>query len=145
MGNCEKLKWNRRKLGLSQKEFADKVGVSIGTISRLETDETTWETMQDVTFDKIFSAFDGKDAWPMKNREVQKTIEPEEEPVKVEEKTEVSWAERVVCMINNNGITEQDTKTMSLLEFVLDGLKEAENHEEFVANIKLLKRILKDY
>ncbi len=60
MGRCARLKFNRRKLGLSQKEFAERVGLSVGTISRLETDETTWETIQDSTFDKINSIFESE-------------------------------------------------------------------------------------
>lgn len=53
MGRCEKLKWNRRKLGMTQKELADKIGVCVSTISKLETDETAWATIHDSTEDAI--------------------------------------------------------------------------------------------
>lgn len=54
MGRCERLKWNRRKLGLSQKELAEKLGVCQATISRLERDETVWTTMRDTTSDAVY-------------------------------------------------------------------------------------------
>ena len=54
MERCERLKWNRRKLGLSQKELAEKLGVCQATISRLERDETVWTTMRDTTSDAVY-------------------------------------------------------------------------------------------
>ena len=47
MGNCERLKWNRRKMRLTQKELANKAGLSSATIGRLEQDETHWEIITD--------------------------------------------------------------------------------------------------
>ena len=147
MGRCEKLKWNRRKMGLSQREFADKVGLSVGTISRLELDETTWETMQDATFDKINSIFTEENLWPIKsvNGHEETEAKVEEKKTEVEHAEDISWGEKVVLMLNQNDSNEKDKKTLDLLTFAMDGLKEAENHDEFVANIKLIKRILKDY
>ena len=37
-GACAKLKCNRKRLGLSQKEFAAKVGVCERNIAKLESD-----------------------------------------------------------------------------------------------------------
>ena len=146
MGNCERLKWNRKDvMGLSQKEFADKYGLCAATISKLETDETAWTTIQTSTFDKIAKAFEGGDFWPIRNlaegesKNVDEIIEE-----KKEENTEQTWAEKVVIMLNNS-LTEQDKETMKLVEFAVEGLKEAETHESFEANINLLKRILKKY
>ena len=56
MGNCVKLKWNRKRLGMTRKAFADHVGLSEETIRRLETDETVWATMRAETADKIYAA-----------------------------------------------------------------------------------------
>ena len=45
-GNCTKLKWNRKRLGLTQKQFAEKVGLHVMTINKLERDETAWAVMK---------------------------------------------------------------------------------------------------
>ena len=58
MGNCERLKWNRRKMKLSQSELAEKAGLSSATIGRLERDETRWEFITDETFDKLTRVFE---------------------------------------------------------------------------------------
>lgn len=52
-GNCQKLKFNRRRLHLTQQEFADLVGVHVSSIDKLERDETAWETIGSETIDKI--------------------------------------------------------------------------------------------
>lgn len=63
MGRCERLKWNRRNLGMTQEELAKKVGVSAGTISRLETDETAWAYMRDSTTDGIYNTLRDLASW----------------------------------------------------------------------------------
>lgn len=59
-GKCERLKQARKSMGLSQKQFADKVGLAQPTISKLERDETAWATLQDSTVDKIMSFYSNK-------------------------------------------------------------------------------------
>ena len=63
MGRCERLKWNRRKLGMTQEELAKKVGVSQKTISNLETDETAWASMRDSTTDGIYNTLRELASW----------------------------------------------------------------------------------
>lgn len=63
MGKCEKLKWNRRKLGMSQEELAGKIGVSQATICRLERDETAWSVMRDQTADATFDILNKLGSW----------------------------------------------------------------------------------
>lgn len=63
MGRCERLKWNRRKLGLTQKELADKIGIGVTTIYKLETDETAWSTIRDATDDAISNIFRDLGSW----------------------------------------------------------------------------------
>lgn len=63
MGRCERLKWNRRKLGMTQEELAKKVGVSQKTISNLETDETAWASMRDSTTDGIYNTLRDLASW----------------------------------------------------------------------------------
>lgn len=63
MGRCEKLKWNRRKLGMTQKDLADKIGISVSTISKLETDETAWATVRDTTDDVISDIIHKLGSW----------------------------------------------------------------------------------
>lgn len=63
MGRCERLKWNRRKLGLTQKELADRIGIGVNTICKLETDETAWATIRDATDDAISNIFSDLGSW----------------------------------------------------------------------------------
>lgn len=63
MGRCERLKWNRRKLGMSQEELGKKVGVSANTISRLERDETAWANMKDSTTDGVYNTLRDLASW----------------------------------------------------------------------------------
>lgn len=63
MGRCEKLKWNRRKLGLSQAELSKKLGLSQSTISILERDETAWITLRDSTDDAVYEKLRALGSW----------------------------------------------------------------------------------
>lgn len=63
MGRCEKLKWNRRKLGMTQRELGDKIGVSHSTICKLENDETAWITLRDSTDDLIYEKLRTLGSW----------------------------------------------------------------------------------
>lgn len=53
-----------------------------------------------------------------------------------------------VCMLikkDDKDITQQDTMTFVLVKFAYEGMKESKTHDEFIANINLLKRIIRDY
>lgn len=63
MGKCEKLKWNRRELGMTQRELAEKIGVSHATICKLENDETAWSTLRDSTDDLIYEKLRTLGSW----------------------------------------------------------------------------------
>lgn len=63
MGRCERLKWNRRKLGMTQKDLAKKIGVSETTISRLESDETAWAALRDSTDDALYRTLRELGSW----------------------------------------------------------------------------------
>ena len=144
MKNCEKLKWNRQSMGLSRKALGDMIGLSDETIRKLETDESTWEVIRPDTFDKISEVLNGERTIPMKTEQT-KPVKTEEEYVKVEDPENApAWALEAVQMYKDL-LTEQDKKTMVLLEFAYEGFKESKTHSEFIANIKLLKRMLKDY
>lgn len=146
MGRCARLKFNRRKLGLSQKEFAEKVDLSVGTISRLELDETAWETIQDSTFDKINSIFESENLGRIitVNGHEERKDKVDERYKEVEVKEELTWADKVEAGLKQNKRPIEDEVTLKLLEFIMDGLRQAEDHEEFEANLKLLKRVMKD-
>jgi transcriptional regulator with XRE-family HTH domain len=149
MGNCAKLKWNRKRLGLTQKQFAEKVGVHVGTIQKLETDETAWGTIQQSTEDKISAFYDSMASWQPKRadkvvREIKDELNNESEVVK--EEIVIPEPVKVIEPVHNdNGLTENDNKTLILMEFAFEGLKESKTHEDFVANINMMKRIIKQY
>lgn len=147
MGNCAKLKWNRKRLGLTQEEFAKKAGVAIGTISRLEHDETAWLTVRNETEDKIYALFDSMDSWQPSDfkagtviQEIHTEIENQKDIMKVTQEEVVVQRES-----ENSQLNKHDQKTFTLIEFAYEGLKESETHEDFAANIKMLKRILDKY
>lgn len=83
MGKCERLKWNRRKLGLTQKELADKIGIGVTTIYKLENDETAWSTIRDTTDDAISNMLSDLGSWQCDleavfDKHLKKDEEPEE-------------------------------------------------------------------
>lgn len=155
MGQCAKLKWNRKKLNMTQKQFAEAAGLDVGTINKLENDETAWLTVRRETEDKIYKMFEGNGSvWDMKPAEVKETItiDKTEEPKKmlISEVTQemvddmMAKKEKPVKKVHN-GLSEQDKKTLTLIEFAYEGLAEAVTHEEFVANLNMIKRIIKKY
>lgn len=86
MGMCAKLKWNRKRLKMSQQEFANLVGLSLSTIRKLETDETAWGTLKSTTVDKIYSHFDTMTSWqPERADRVIREINEEEVESTVDE------------------------------------------------------------
>ena len=161
MGNCAKLKWNRKRLGLSQKEFAEKVGVCQYTICKLERDETAWATIKAATEDKIYAAFDSMASWQPERAD--KVIQEIAEEIDILEDNNMhvesnnadktcTNAEKVVYAGDNytsfekcDFLTDQDKKSLTLIEFAYEGLTEATSHSEFVANVNMLKRVLNKY
>lgn len=143
MGNCERLKWNRRKMKLSQSELAKKAGLSSATIGRLERDETRWEFITDETFDKLTTVFEEIQGFAfVKVHESNSTnIEESEETINVEEEK----PKMEETLIEEKKTDDNDVKTLTLLEFAFEGLKESETHEDFKANLKLIKRVVDSY
>ena len=143
-GMCEKLKWNRKRLGLSQKEYAALVGVHVGTINRLEADETKWSTMRDETYDRITSTFENMASWQPENAgEVLEDIAVEREVVE-DERTQAEIIS-VALTKKNDGLNDEEKQDVAVVKFICDSLSEAKVHEEFVTYIKLLKRIVNKY
>lgn len=146
MGQCVKLKFGRKQLGLSQKAFAEKIGLSVQTIAKFETDETAWLTAQADTIDKIYAGLEGVNFWVRDDKPTQEL--PKDEPVvkELDYIVEVPEPKPIIEEVKvDNSLHKRDNKTLILIDFAVEGLKEAETHEDFMANIKLLKRILKDY
>lgn len=97
MGNCAKLKWNRRALGLTQQQFADEAGVSVATIRKLETDETAWLTLRPDTEDKIVSKFTSSSVWNLSEKDIHKGLrEIGSEYVNLEDKKEAKTHDEFV-------------------------------------------------
>lgn len=157
MGNCAKLKWNRKKLGLSQKEFAKQAGLNCATVNKLENDETAWLTVRRETEEKIYAMFEGVDAWGLKKEDVieeNKTVsvdEPKNEAVTFGEVTMIMMEQETKQYESkkeepvHNGLNGHDRKILTLIEFAYEGLTESETHEDFVANINIIKRIIAKY
>lgn len=146
-GNCTKLKWNRKRLGLTQKQLAEKVGVHVLTIGKLERDETAWATLQDTTVDKIMSFYSSMASWQPErpDKVLQEINEVIEEP-QVEE--EVIMEPVVVIEtkpVEVKGLHKQDEKTLTLIEFAYEELTQAKTHEDFVISIQMLKKIVNRY
>lgn len=154
MGNCAKLKWNRKKLGLTQKQFAKAAGLDVGTINKLENDETAWLTVRRETEDRIYKMYEGVDVWAIEpvNKGEDKPVEPTE--IKQDNKvliTEVTqemvdrMAAEEARVQKLHSLTAHDNKIMTLMEFAYEGLTESKSHEEFEANLNMIRRILNKY
>lgn len=158
MGRCQILKHCRKELNLNQQEFADKVGVSIGTIRRLEGDESAWLTVRPDTEEKIQELIGSVDRWGRRHlTKDEKVNEDKSKPVDVpksvtfdqitpemmEQVTKQYEEEKVKT--THNSLTGHDKKTLTLIEFAYEGLTEASTHEEFVANLNMIKRIINKY
>lgn len=147
MKNTVKLKFNRRRLGMTQKAYAEYVGLSVQTIGRLETDETAWAGMRAETVDKIYATFE-----PMKNyqpdnagkvlQEINDSVE--EETTVSEENTKPAM---IVCeaVIKDEGLSTKDKKTLTMLTFLYEELTSVENHLEFVHTMKMINKIVSNY
>lgn len=128
---------------LSQSELAEKAGLSSATIGRLERDETRWEFITDETFDKLTRVFEEIQGFAfVKVHESNSTnIEESEETINVEEEK----PKMEETLIEEKKTDDNDVKTLTLLEFAFEGLKESETHEDFKANLKLIKRVVDSY
>lgn len=159
MGRCAILKHCRKELNLNQEQFADKVGVSLSTIRRLEQDETAWLSVRPDTEDKIQSLIGGVDRWGRKHLtkedknngkdgttpvETPATIPIGQITPEMMEQVNKQHEERKEKNVHNS-LNGHDRKTLTLIEFAYEGLMEASTHEEFVANINMIRRIINKY
>ena len=139
MGMCEKLIWNRKRLGLTQKEYADKLGLNVGTIVKLEKDETAWQSIRQRTEDAIRESFQPMSSWQPENAgKVIREIAEQRAIDRGEIEVEVEPEPITVVQKSSNGLNELDQKTLTLMEFAYEGLTSAKTHEDFVANTTLL-------
>lgn len=151
-GNCAKLRFNRRRLGLTQKQFADLVGLHVLTIGKLERDETAWATVKSETVDKIMAHYDSMASYQPDREEERRAVlgldEPEiKEPIVEEVKIVEPEPEVVIeepVHIEEDSLTDKDRQLMKYVEFACANLKESKSHEEFVTGIDILKRIIKN-
>lgn len=148
-GNCTKLRWNRKRLGLTQKEFAEKVGLHVLTIRKLERDETAWATLKDSTVDKIASFYEGMASWQPErpDKVIQEINDVIEEPYGGEEviiePAPVIEQMKPIKIVDN--LHKKDEKTLTLIEFAYEEITQAETHEDFVIAIQMLKKIVNKY
>ena len=143
-GACAKLKWNRKRLGLSQKEFAKKVGVSDATIRKLESDETAWLTIRNETADKITAWFENMASWQPNNAgQIMNEIRSE---LKQEQMVECAPAViDIPSKVVEKGLHKADEKVLAQIEFVWEQMEDVDNHEEFMMYIKMLKKIVNKF
>ena len=130
---------------LSQSELAEKAGLSSATIGRLERDETRWGFITDETFDKLTKVFEEIQGFAfVKVHESNSTnIEESEETINVEE--EKPKMEETLVEVEEKKEDDNNAKTLVLLQFAFEGLKESESNEDFKANLKLIKRVVDSY
>lgn len=138
MSNCTRLRECRKADKLSQQALGEKIGLSDLTIYKLEKDETAWLTMKDSTADKIYGYFESRIS--DKKKDIKHEV-IEEKPV-VEEVIEKPMPVAVYKVETKNGLSEEDEKIMTLIDFAYEGLIDAKTHEEFKANLNMLKRIV---
>ena len=144
MKRCERLKAARIALGLSQKEFAKLVGLSHYTMWKLENDETSWAVMTAPSVDKIDAFFERYETGSL-----TESVPANSELTMHDDSTVVDEViEPVVDVefkIVSSNLTQIDLKSLTLIEFTYESLSEAKTHDEFVANINMLRRILAKY
>lgn len=147
-GNCTKLKWNRKRLGLTQKQFGEQVGLSVMTINKLEKDETAWATLQDSTVDKIMAFYSSMASWQPERpdkvlREINEVVEEQQVEEEVIMKPETGMRITPVKTVDN--LHKNDEKTLTLIEFAYEELTQAKTHEDFAISIQMLKKIVNRY
>ena len=116
-GNCTKLRWNRKRMGLDHKQFADKVGVHVLTIRKLERDEKAWDTLPDSILDKIMSLYASMASWQPERpdrviQDINEIIEVVEEPKNIVEEESVkvtpfSRCERLKQIRKSMGLSQK--------------------------------------
>lgn len=138
MSKAKKLQWNRRAKGMNVKEFAKLVELSPLTIERLEKDDMYWCILKPEEEERIYSHYQSMASWQPTKEEAKNVIQAikddEEEPAEVIEEKPI-----------RKSISElevDDEEILTLLEFAYEGLKESTTHEEFEANLKIIKRIV---
>ena len=156
-GNCQKLKWNRRRLGLSQKEFAEKAGLCAATIVKLENDESAWATIKADTVDKIYSMFDSMASYQpsdfkvvMEDTKTEELVDPKalvmlsgSASVNYEETNTAKPNKKESSVIHSEGLSVDDKALLKLINVTHFGLNAAKSHEEFMVHVRLLKKLLK--
>lgn len=146
MGNCVKLKWNRKRLGLTQKEFAKKVGLSPTTIAKLEVDESAWATIRSSTVDKITDLYSSMASWQPSEEEAERVLREIKDTVVEPEVEETKKVEPEVFVVQpvhiSNNLTDMDKHMLALIGNIYGWLEKAKDHDDFVAHIELLKKII---
>ena len=127
---------------ISQKELSEAVGISERMINKLEHDEDLWKTMRSSNREKLNEYFKNTRGW--------EPLEVESgffDPDKLINKETVEIVKEEPKIIENeiNQLTEIDAKALTLIEFAYEGLSESDSHTDFIANINMLKRILKKF
>lgn len=151
-GNCKKLQFNRKRLGLSQVEFAKLVGVSVGTIYRLEKDETAWAVTRSSTIDKIMAQYDSMASYQPNREEERRRVlglieEPEIKDPIVKEAKIVEPEPEVIeepVHIEEDSLTDKDRQILEFVNFGCERLNKSKTHEDFVTNVEMLYRIIKN-
>lgn len=153
MTKCQKLKWYRKKLRLSQRQLGEKIGLCVATVVKLENDETAWATLKQSTVDKIMAFYDSVNTsdWTFNKEEAKKQLAEIRETIiepAVEEVTTVEPEPEVVeeKPIHNedSDLSDKDRQLMKYVEFACENLKSSKSHEEFVTGIDILKRIIEN-
>lgn len=155
VNSATQMRWVRHSLGLSQKKFADEIGLNVLTIGKLERDHTAWATIMPSTVDKIQAYYESLSRKRPDDNEIkeiiddlrggfdeQKSEEPVEEVKVVEPEPEVVIEKPVIH--NDSDLTDKDRQLMKYVEFACGNLRESKSHEEFVTGIDILKRIIKN-
>lgn len=135
MKKCIALKFGRHnEIRMKTKQFAELVGTDEKTINDLEFKEEYWDTIPRDLVLRIKNALPDK-CW--KDTNIDEFIK---EPPVVEVSNVVEEAP-----VKNNGLNEQNEKTLTLVEFIFEEMKESKKHSDFVANVGLLNRALSKY
>lgn len=146
MNKSVMLKWSRRDKKLSQKKLAEEIGISENIISRLELSSSEWNKLDESTKSKLNEFFEGCKYWESLVGEPD--IEDASNFVEidaVEESKETKSSLDYKIQYSDDMITKYDVKVLTLIEFAYEGLCDSKTHEDFKANVDLIKRILKKY
>lgn len=146
MNKSVMLKWSRRDKKLSQKKLAEEIGISENIISRLELSSSEWNKLDESTKSKLNEFFEGCKYWEslVGEPDIEDTSNFVEIDA-VEESKETKSSLDYKIQYSEDMITKYDVKVLTLIEFAYEGLNESKTHEDFKANVDLIKRILKKY